>query len=155
MSPIPIDNVTKSEHSWLLWLKPTECPQNAAAFVMPVSKVTRAGWCALGKVLSIVVRLPTDQLFLKLVVIIRLAGGMCWGAWEALSHSPRYEPVPCWACLEHSTKLTFHLVNQILPLVKHKFYGWCCVGKVTGNNGFKLNNYMQENNVEYFGIHIE
>lgn len=77
MSPIPIDNVTKSEHSWLLWLKPTECPQNAAAFVMPVSKVTRAGWCALGKVLSIVVRLPTDQLFLKLVVIIRLAGGMC------------------------------------------------------------------------------
>ena len=42
---------------------------------MPVSMETKVGWCALGKVLSIVGRSPTALLFLKLVVIIRLAGG--------------------------------------------------------------------------------
>lgn len=155
MSPIPIDNVTKSEHSWLLWLKTHWVPTERRCFCNARIQGNQGRVVCIRKGIVNCCTTPHWSALFKVGRNYQTSWRYVRGAWEALSHSPRYEPMPCWACLEHSTKLTFHLVNQILPLVKHKFYGWCCVEKVTGNNGFKLNNYKLESNVEYFGTHIE
>lgn len=145
MSPILIDNVTNLQHSWLLQLNP------AGPTYKPSYFCNASNHDNLGKVVCIrkgIVNCCRDPCWSALFKVghnYQTSWRYVQGTREVLSHSPRYELVPCWACLEHSTKLTFHLVNQILPLLKHKFYGRYCVGLATRNNGFKSGNKKHEN----------